>query len=133
MKKLLIVIILGMAISFALPTFSQDQKAVDSEARQQIEALLICTTLKKPEFHKIGRIKAALYQDFFVGGILVLLRMSFGRMIVGEPDSGGVEAASLSRMHAGDGPSVQLVVSHDRRAPFGYKSSKVSEFQEFCS
>ena len=30
-----------MAISFALPTFSQDQKAVDSEACQQIEALFM--------------------------------------------------------------------------------------------
>jgi hypothetical protein len=41
MKKRLIGIILGMAISFALPTFSQDQKAVDPEARQQIQALFM--------------------------------------------------------------------------------------------
>ena len=30
-----------MAISFALPTFSQDQRTVDPEARQQIEALFM--------------------------------------------------------------------------------------------
>ena len=32
--------LLGMAISFALPTFAQEQNTVDPEVRQQIEAVL---------------------------------------------------------------------------------------------
>ena len=41
MRKRSIVAILGMAISFALPTFSQDPNAVDPEVRQEIEAVLV--------------------------------------------------------------------------------------------
>jgi hypothetical protein len=40
MKNRSIVAILGMVISFALPTFSQDQNTVDPEVRRQIEAAL---------------------------------------------------------------------------------------------
>jgi ketosteroid isomerase-like protein len=40
MKNRSIVAILGMVISLALPTFSQDQNTVDPEVRQQIEAAL---------------------------------------------------------------------------------------------
>ena len=35
----LIIALVGLAISFALPTFSQDQNTVDPEVRQQIEAV----------------------------------------------------------------------------------------------
>jgi uncharacterized protein (TIGR02246 family) len=41
MKKRSIVVTLVLATSFALPAFSQNQKAVDPEARQQIEALFM--------------------------------------------------------------------------------------------
>jgi uncharacterized protein (TIGR02246 family) len=39
MKMRLIIALVGLAISFALPTFSQDQNTVDPEVRQQIEAV----------------------------------------------------------------------------------------------
>jgi ketosteroid isomerase-like protein len=41
MKIRLIVALVGMAISFALPTFAQEQNTVDPEVRQQLEALLM--------------------------------------------------------------------------------------------
>ena len=37
MKILLAVALAALAISFALPTFTQEQKAVDPQVRQQIE------------------------------------------------------------------------------------------------
>jgi ketosteroid isomerase-like protein len=33
--------LIGLAISFALPTFAQEQKTVDPEVRQQIEAVFM--------------------------------------------------------------------------------------------
>jgi ketosteroid isomerase-like protein len=41
MKIPLVVALAGLAISFALPTFAQDQNTVDPEVRQQIEAVLM--------------------------------------------------------------------------------------------
>jgi hypothetical protein len=37
MKTRSVVALVGMAISFAVPTFAQEQNAVDQEVRQQIE------------------------------------------------------------------------------------------------
>ena len=39
MKIRSLLIVVGSAISFALPTFAQEQKAVDPEARQQVAAV----------------------------------------------------------------------------------------------
>ena len=41
MKKRLLYALVGLAIGFAVPTFAQEQNTVDSEVRQQIEALLM--------------------------------------------------------------------------------------------
>jgi ketosteroid isomerase-like protein len=38
MKTRSVIALVGLAISFAMPTFAQEQKAVDPEVRQQIEA-----------------------------------------------------------------------------------------------
>ena len=59
MKNCSIVPILGMAISLALPSFSQDQKAVDPEVRQQIEALF--TTFREAFNKHDPSAVAALY------------------------------------------------------------------------
>ena len=40
MKIRLVVALVGLAISFPLPTFAQEQNGVDPELRQQIEAVL---------------------------------------------------------------------------------------------
>jgi hypothetical protein len=39
MKIHLLIALVGLAISFALPTFAQEQSAVDPETRQEIEAV----------------------------------------------------------------------------------------------
>jgi uncharacterized protein (TIGR02246 family) len=39
MKTRSVVVLAGLAISFALPTFAQEQSAVDPETRQEIEAV----------------------------------------------------------------------------------------------
>jgi ketosteroid isomerase-like protein len=41
MKTRLPLIVAGLAIGFALPTFAQEQKTVDPQVRQQIEATLL--------------------------------------------------------------------------------------------
>jgi ketosteroid isomerase-like protein len=41
MKTRLLLAVAGLAIGFALPTFAQEQKPVDSEVRQQIEAVIM--------------------------------------------------------------------------------------------
>src|SRR5215469_17241041 len=41
MKIRLLLFLVGLAISFALPTFAQQKDVVDPEARQQIEAALM--------------------------------------------------------------------------------------------
>jgi hypothetical protein len=41
MKKRLVVPLVGLAFSFALPTFAQEKDTVDPEVRQQIEAVLM--------------------------------------------------------------------------------------------
>jgi ketosteroid isomerase-like protein len=41
MKIRLLLALVGLAISFALPTFAQDNNTVDPEARQQIEAVFM--------------------------------------------------------------------------------------------
>jgi hypothetical protein len=38
MKILLLLTLAGFAFGFSVPTFAQEQNAVDSEVRQQIEA-----------------------------------------------------------------------------------------------
>jgi hypothetical protein len=40
MKIRSVVALAGLTISFALPTFAQEQNTVDPEVRQQIEAVL---------------------------------------------------------------------------------------------
>jgi ketosteroid isomerase-like protein len=41
MKTRLLVALVGLAISFALPTFAQEQNAVNPQVREQIEAVLV--------------------------------------------------------------------------------------------
>ena len=41
MKLHVLLTLAGLAISFAVPTFAQEQNTVDPEVRQQIEALLM--------------------------------------------------------------------------------------------
>jgi len=41
MKIRLLLALIGLAISFALPTYAPEQSAVDPEVRQQIEAALM--------------------------------------------------------------------------------------------
>ena len=41
MKITPVLILLGFTIGFALPIFAQEQKAVDPEVRQQIEAVMM--------------------------------------------------------------------------------------------
>ena len=41
MKPRLLLTLAGLAIGFTVPTFAQEQNAVDPEVRQQIEAVLI--------------------------------------------------------------------------------------------
>ena len=59
MKTRLLFTLAGLAIGFTVPTFAQEQNAVDPEVRQQIEAVLI----KFDEAHNKGdaTAMAALY------------------------------------------------------------------------
>ena len=41
MKMRLLLTLAGLAFSFALPTFAQEENTVDPEVRQQIEAVLV--------------------------------------------------------------------------------------------
>ncbi len=50
MKTWLLLTLAGLAIGFALPAIAQEQKAVDPEVRQQVEAVLI----KFDEAHNKG-------------------------------------------------------------------------------
>jgi uncharacterized protein (TIGR02246 family) len=79
MKIRSVVALSGLEISFAMPTFAQEQKAVDPEVRQQIEA-----AVKKHE-EAYNRYDAAAYAALYTpDAIEVLSWQSEGGATVGQ-------------------------------------------------
>ena len=62
MKTRLLLAVAGLAIGFALPTFAQEQKAVDPEVRQQIEAVVM-KFLEAYNNYDVGTISALHTRD----------------------------------------------------------------------
>jgi ketosteroid isomerase-like protein len=79
MKIRLLSALAGLAISFALPTFAQEQNTVDPEVRQQIEAVL----MKFGE--AFNRYDAAACADFFTqDGVEIIRTWSEGGLASGQ-------------------------------------------------
>ena len=117
MKIHAVVILIGLAISFALPIFAQEQSAVDPEVRQQIEA-----AVKKHE-EAYNKYDAAAYAALYTpDAIEVLSWQSEGGATVGQQAIEKMAAAEFASFPAKQ--SVTLVQVY----AIGSEICAISEF-----
>ena len=79
-RSVVTLVFIGLALSFALPAFSQDQNTVDPEIRQQIEALF--TNFREAFNNHDPSAIAALYTDNAVRSESYWSEVGIGRQAI---------------------------------------------------
>ena len=79
-RSVVTLVFIGLALSFALPAFSQDQNTVDPEIRQQIEALF--TNFSEAFNNHDPSAIAALYTDNAVRSESYWSEVGIGRQAI---------------------------------------------------